>query len=125
MVKKAARLVDVLVWGGWYKVQCFPMGHFLHDEPQCRRKLHSHCSGLPPSETTSARNHRVQPLQWGKEKHIVRGTDVQAGDGPSAGNMEMNENDKPMPKVRLRWIMVDSRTHLLVLQESGRRNIKN
>ena len=43
----------------------------------------------------------------GEEKHIIRGTDVQAGDGPSAGNMEMAENDNPTPKVGLYWIMVD------------------
>ena len=43
----------------------------------------------------------------GKEKHTVRGTDVQAGDRPSAGNMEMDEYDNPTPKVRLHWIMVD------------------
>lgn len=47
-------------------------------------------------------------VHLGEEEHIIRGTGIQAGeDGPSAGNMEMAENDNPTPRVRLHWTMVD------------------
>ena len=68
--KNAAHLVTVLVRGGWRRVRCFPVSHFLHDESECT-------FALALFELVVLRG----VVCLGEEERVVGGTGVRVGGG--------------------------------------------